>query len=361
MTLSPLQTFREAFDTWIDHRILHHQGAFTDARYISPRTERDLRQYARQLELFFREIPLGDIHSGHLREYQRGRAVCDKAAAAWKQPAGANLIRKEVETLIRVMKIAGAWNAELDANFEIVQLVEKDAESALSPDEQHRWLHTAAQHTKWRVVYWYSVVAFQTTAATNEMRALRIGDVDLYQGTIQIRSEGAKNKFRIRTIPLMTPQLVNALDELVKRAQRLGADGPHCYLFPRHRVRDLYDATRPMSVWGLRKMWDEVRSAAQLPDFTPYHTRHTAITRMAEAGIAIQVAMSFAGHMSAGMQQRYIAIGMAAKRSAAALAFAGVQWNGAATPIHAMKRPAAAAGPAALPAEYGEECAVGWR
>jgi len=339
MTLSPQQTFREAFDTWIGHRILDHQGAFTDARYISPRTERDLRQYARQIELFFRELPLGEIHSGHLRAYQRGRAVCDRTAAAWKQPAGANLIRKEVETLIRVMKVAGAWNAELDANVQIVQLVERDVEQALTPDQQHRWLHTAAQHSKWRVVYHYSVVAFQTTAATNEMRALRVGDVDLHQGTIQIRSEGAKNKFRIRTIPLMTPQLVHALDELVQRAVRLGANGPHCYLFPRHLSRDKYDATRPMSVWGLRKMWEEVRAAAQLPEFTPYHTRHTAITRMAEAGVAIQIAMSFAGHMSPRMQQRYISIGMAAKRSAAAMAFAGVQWNGAAElPAAAMKR-----------------------
>ena len=48
----------------------------------------------------------------------------------------------------------------------------------------------------------------ETTASTNEMRALRLADVYLSQGTMQIRSEGAKNKFRIRTIPLQTPEIV---------------------------------------------------------------------------------------------------------------------------------------------------------
>ena len=328
LTLSPALSFREAFDIWIADRILDNQGIYTNARFISPRTERDLRQYADAVDLFFRNVPLSGIHSGRLRAYQKARAVCDRSAAAWKERAGANLIRKEIGTLVRVMKVAGAWNQELDANYEPLQMVESDEVYALTPDEQHRWLHTAAQRRAWRVVYWYSLLAFQTTASTNELRALRLADVDLHQGTIRVRREGAKNKGRIRMIPLVTPEVAAALHELVERAKECGAEGLHCYLFPRHIAGKKYDPLRPMSVWGLRKPWDEVRDAAQLPAFTPYHTRHTGLTRMAEAGVPVQVAMSFAGHMSPRMQQRYIAIGMNAKHSAALAAFAGVQWNG---------------------------------
>jgi integrase len=69
-----------------------------------------------------------------------------------------------------------------------------------------------------------------------------------------------------------------------------------------------------MSESGLKKPWDAVRRAAGLPKLRVHDLRHTGITRMAEAGVGLRVAMSFAGHMTARMQQRYEAICMAAKR-----------------------------------------------
>jgi integrase len=195
----------------------------------------------------------------------------------------------------------------------------------MTPEEQHRFLYMAQSREEWRVVYCWALIALQTTAATNELRALRIGDVFLTQGTIQIRSEGAKNKFRVRTIPLQTPEVVWALEQLVARAHALGASGPHCYLFPFHRTQKQYDPLRPMTVWGIRRSWEAVRSAAHLDWLRPYDLRHTAITRMAEAGVPIHVIMSFAGHMSQRMQLHYTSISMAAKRE-----WAGRTWAGTA-------------------------------
>lgn len=329
MELSPALTFREAFDLWIETQVLHQQGAWTNARYISPRTERDLRQYARAVELFVGKLPLGQVHAGTLRAYQRARAFCDPAIG-WEKPAGANLINKEIGLLARILRASGCWNQHLEEHHQPLQATESETAIALTPEEQHLWLHTAAQRPEWRVVYWYSLVAFQSTAATNEMRALQLGDVDLRQGTIRVRGEGAKNKFRVRTIPIATKEMAAALHALIERAREMGATAPHHYLFPRHLHRRVYDPSRPMSVWGLRNEWDEVREATGLSGFTPYHTRHTALTRMAEAGVPLAVAMSMAGHMSPRMQQRYVAISMAAKQSWAMKAFAGVAWNGAA-------------------------------
>jgi integrase len=322
--LTPELTFREAFQLWIKTQVLDNQGQMTDARYISDRTQQDLRQYARAAGKFFDNLRLDEIHVGHLREYHRARAVCDKSCGAWQKPAGANLIRHEVAVVVRVMKAASAWKEDHHEKFfQPLATVEADVPRAMTPDEQHRWLHVAASRTEWRTIYWYSIVALQTTAATNEMRSLRIGDVFLDQGVLQIRNEGAKNKFRVRTIPFGDPQILWALNGLLERAKRLGARSPHHYLFPKHRGNSKYDVTKPMTVWGFRKPWEACREAAGMPWLTPYELRHTAITRMAEAGVPIQVIMSMAGHISPRMQQHYTTISMQAKRRWMAAAWAG--------------------------------------
>lgn len=323
--LTPQLTFSEAFELWLAARLIERGNGATSARFIAPRTERDLRQYARAAAQFFGRLRLEEIHAGHLRAYQRARAVCDPSAGGWERPAGANLIRKEIQTVVRVLRAAGAWTAHLEEAFEPVQAAPSDIPRALSPAEQHRWLHMAASRPGWRVVYWYSIVALQTTLSTNELRSLRRGDIFLEQGVLQVRSAAAKNRFRIRTVPLETPQLSWALGSLLERGARLGAHGPHQYLFPFHLTAERYDPDRPMSVWGLRKRWEEVRSAADLLWLRPYDLRHTAITRMAEAGVPIQVIQSLAGHISPRMQQHYTAISMEAKRRWAQAAWLGAE------------------------------------
>jgi integrase len=329
--LSPELTFRDAFTVWIDRKLIGTADRVTSVRYMSPRTERDLRQYARAAGKFFDQLALNAIHAGHLREYQKARALNSLLVKGvdtepWDHPAGANMIRKEVGTVIRVLRAAGAWSAHLEECFEPLQAQESNVGRAMNPDEQHRWLHVASTREEWRVVYWWSILALQTTAATNEIRSLRLGDVFLDSGILQVRSEGAKNKFRIRTIPLEMPEAVWSLEGLITRARRLGAHGPHHYLFPIHLTADRYDPSRPMTVWGLRKPWDAVRSATGIDWLRMYDLRHTAITRMAEAGVPIQIIMSFAGHISPKMQQHYTAISMQAKRRWASVAWGSPEW-----------------------------------
>jgi integrase len=314
--------FREAFELWIERRLISPGLGLARARYISPRAERDLRQYARAVEKFFSSLRLDQIHAGHLHAYQKARATNDlDGEQPWEHAAGANLVRKEVQTLVRVLKAAGAWSAHLEESFEPLQPDLEAAPRALSPEQQHAWLHTASSRPEWRVVYWWSIVALETTMSTNELRALRVGDVYLEQGTVQVRPEGAKNRFRVRLIPLGSPELAWALQSLIDRAREMGSTSPQHYLFPFHVTQDRYDPARPMTVWGLRKPWEAARAAAKLDWLKPYDLRHTAITRMAEAGAPIQVIMSFAGHISPRMQQHYTAISMAAKRHWAAAAW----------------------------------------
>jgi len=184
----------------------------------------------------------------------------------------------------------------------------------MTVEEQHRFLHVAASREEFQTVYWYAIVALQTTARTNEMRHLRLGDLLLHDRIIQIGRRGAKNKYAVRAIPIVTEDAVWALKCLIDRARQLGSVGPSDFLFPIQEAPGYYDPQRPMTETGLRKRWDEVRKAAGLPTLRMYDLRHTGITRMAEAGVPMPVAMSFAGHITQKMQQHYIAISMASQR-----------------------------------------------
>jgi integrase len=309
--------FPDAFDLWLSWRIIappEGMEIFADRSCLAPKTVKDMRTCAKALGKFFAHLKLGQIHVGHLREYQRCRAYCDHSAGDWQRPCGANRIRKEIALLLRILRDAHLWGDTEKSVFRPIRRIEVDVPRAMQPDEQVRFLTVAASRMEWQFIHWYSILALQTTASTNELRSLRLGDVLLSQGLLQIRREGAKNKFRIRTIPLETQQVVWALEMLIERARTLGAAAPHHYLFPIQEAKGHYDPNRPMSDSGLKKRWNAVRVAAGLDWLRPYDLRHTAITRMAEAGTPIQVIMSFAGHMTLRMQQHYTAISLMAKR-----------------------------------------------
>lgn len=328
--------FREAFAVWMSHRRMEPNGLRAQASYLAKKTERDYRVCAKALEKFFGGMRLAEIHPGHLASYQRARAACDRSCGAWAHAAGANCIRKELGLLIRILKAARLWGDEQALRFTRLRPEEPEARRALSPEEQHRLLHVASSRAEWRLIYQYAIVALQTTASTNEMRALRLGDVFPRERFLQIPRAGAKNRYRQRTIPLVTDDAVWAVEGLIERARSLGAASPAHYLFPVAARRGEYDPTRPMSESGLKKPWNAVRRAAGLPLCRLYDLRHTGITRMAEAGVPLAVAMQFAGHMTEAMQRRYTAISMAASRGW------GEQVWGAAPGSAAKKPPARA-------------------
>lgn len=311
--------FNEAFEVWISKMVLHHDTLVSDAHYISERTEWDYRQYARALDKFFFGMRLGDIHVGNIHVYQKKRAFKD---GPWDRQAGANRIRKEVDMLTRMMREIGTYTEDTKKReHRRLRAVESDIPRAMSPEEQMRFLIAAASSDEFSMIHQYAIAALQTTMSTNEMRGLLIGDVSLHQRIVQVRTSAAKNRFRIRTIPLETQEVLWAFEALIFRARRLCPGcGPQHYLFPfcENPKAEEYDPTRPMSDSGLKKRWNKCRVCAALPWLRPYDLRHSGITRMAENGTPIAVIMSFAGHMTLRMQQHYTAISMSAMRKHAA-------------------------------------------
>jgi len=88
-------------------------------------------------------------------------------------------------------------------------------------------------------------------------------------------------------------------------------------------ARNAWDLDRAMSNSGIRKTREALRKAADLPWLRIHDLRHTAITRMAEAGVPIPVILSMAGHISTRMQQHYTAVSEPAKRCAVEAARSG--------------------------------------
>jgi integrase len=225
-------TFAKAAEAWLNSRTM---SPGSRARYISPRTLLDLQQYVRALNRKFGSVRLKDIHVGLLHEYQQERS----------QTCGANKINQELGTLLRIMKRARAWTPDLEECYERLHHDEPDIPRAMTPEEQKKFLDVASSREEWHFVYYYALLALATSASNCEMRGLRIGDVNLYSKVLHIRREHAKNRYRIRTIP-MHDEAAWAATRLLERARALGASSPHQYLMPFRMAPHLWDLTRPM-------------------------------------------------------------------------------------------------------------------
>jgi integrase len=221
----------------------------------------------------------------------------------------------------------------MEENYEPLQHVESDIPRSLTPDEQDLFLRKAREISEF--VYCYSILGIHATLSTMEERSLKIGDIDLGKfPAILVRSGSAKNKYRIRTIPI-AGEAVWAVERLLGRAKELGSVSPQHYLMPFRLVRGAFDPNRPMTVSGIKFPWNRIRIAAGVPWFTPYGLRHTGCTRYAEDGMSIHILLAMAGHMSRKMQQHYVHISEAAKRNAVHKTYGGPTPNG----IAAKKSP----------------------
>lgn len=348
--IAPSLSFSTAAAIWLESRSFNAAPGAISARYIRESTESSYRGYVRSLNLFFAELPLNQIHLGHLREYQEARVTGAEPFIRYRQPqdarprvlpggvvvppkgktpcpASAKKANQELSILKMIMRRAGCWGAELEEFYEPFREDATDAPKALSPEEQRLWLDVSRLKERWWVVHWYSQLAFGTSMGTNEMRWLRIGDINLHHEIVSVQPLGAKNHYRARTIPLVTADVKWAAEQLLRRAWDIGSKDSQHFLFPfclgrkrgpRVECESISDwnPARPMTVSGLKRQWEEVRSATGLKKFTPYHTRHTALTRWAEGGMEIAKLMELAGHLTVRQMRHYARISDVMKRRA---------------------------------------------
>ena len=229
-------------------------------------------------------------------------------------PVKPKKVNQEVGLLMRLMKRANCWTNDLEENYQPLLDDEEEMPRALCSEQQRLWLEVSRGQERWNVVHWYSILAFETCMSTDEIRGLRVGDINLSQRVVTVPRKTSKNVHRQRTIEVVSADALWALDCLMTVARQLGAVEPQHYVFPWRVKIGLYDPTRAMSVSGIKAGWGEVRTASGLTWFRQYDCRHTAITRLAEAGVPVGVIMSRAGHVSEKMRRHYTHISQSSQR-----------------------------------------------
>lgn len=326
-TIERSMTFTQAVRFYLDWRT----APVTPGRkvqFVGRRTLKDYRQKSKALEKFFGAMPLELIHVGHLKEYQAARLAGDGYTRKYGErevvsTAGPTKINSEIALLKRLMQMSQCWTPELEMYYLPFQQMDPDVQKALSPEEQSNFVMAAAANPRWHPVWWYALVAMHLTFSSDEMRTLRLGDINLAFQTVSVNEHYGKNTHRRRTNTVEDGAVLWALERLMERAEQLGRSNdsyggpqPHYFLLPKRVRRGLYDPELPMGETGLRKIFEEVRLAAGLPWFEFNGLRHTGATRWAESGLPPYVLEQRMGHVGAKMMKRYVQISQQAQRLA---------------------------------------------
>lgn len=321
---------------WIESRSIKSLPGAISARYIRENTEESYRQYIRSLDLFFTGMKLGDIRLIHIAGYRNARLQGAEPFIRYRRPQDAKdkmhggvlipakgktscpvkpkKVNQELGILAHIMKRANCWTGEMEELYQPLLDDEEEIPRALTPEEQRHWLDCSRAKPDWNTIYLYSLLAFDTCMSTDEIRGLRLGDINLFQRVLTVKRKTAKNKDRARTIELVGADVLWALEHLIERAKGLGAQDFGHYLFPWRVKVGEYDPSKSMSESGIKVAWNQVREISGLKWFRQYDCRHTAITRLAETGVPMAVIKSRAGHISDRMSAHYTHISQSAQR-----------------------------------------------
>lgn len=142
------------------------------------------------------------------------------------------------------------------------------------------------------------VAVLGTTGLRNaELRALRLGDVNLTTGAVVVRRGKGGKQRATRLPPLARGYLARFL------AVRPAA--PHDFLFG-----DALNGQRAMRTDGLVRLLRDVLRAAgiQRPEVTPHALRRAAATWVVQAGGSVEHARQLLGHASLQTTQRYLSL-----------------------------------------------------
>ncbi len=283
--------FSSAAENWLSTR----------KPYLKERTFYMYGHHIATLAKFFGELAVQKIHLGHLRQYQLARM--SNSGGMWERRAGPSIINHELSVVQQVLKRAGRWK-NLAHHYEPLPLPPSKRPKVMTEQEERRLFEIAAGNPEYELAYLVASLSVNTTACGSELRFLRLEHIHLGENPRFVIDGGAKNNFRIRTIPL-NPTAAAQMVTCLRRANERGSVHPQHYLFPKRLVRGIWDPLTPASTSWLRQSFHAMREAAALPWLTPHCLRHQAITKMLEFGVPPETVRSIAGHVTEHMMRWY--------------------------------------------------------
>lgn len=279
---------------------------------IKPGTHERDDAYLEALDHFFGPIRLRDILPGNLRAYQIARQknemrVGDAITKPWKRRAVNSTINHELGLLGRILGHCKLWK-DLKEYYYPLKVPKWSPREIMSEIEEEAFFRDGTRFPKAQLAYLVACITNNTTASGSEIRWIRLKDVFLRESKkiseVYISEEGVKKENRPRKIALNRTARW-AVQELYKRALKLGCCEPNHFLLPFRRKRNNYDPTRPAGKTFLRKSWAALRTATGHPELKPHDLRHHCITRLLENGVDPETVRAIAGHLRPEMTEYY--------------------------------------------------------
>jgi integrase len=186
----------------------------------------------------------------------------------------------------------------------------KDVGRALSPEEEARLLESAGKKGRWHTAAVIIRALLLTGMRSGELTGAAWSQVDFERRVLTVgRAKTSSGTGRM--IPMNNDLFLLLSAHAAWFTEKFGAARPEHYLFPFGSVPN--DPTRPTTT--LKTAWDSIRTDSGV-SCRLHDLRHTAVTKLAEAGTPESTMLSLVGHMSRAMLERYSHIRMAAKRDA---------------------------------------------
>lgn len=190
----------------------------------------------------------------------------------------------------------------------------KEVGRALSVEEERRLLNAVdaqVSPNRSQTLAMFIRIALLTGMRAGEITSLTWGQVDFERHVITVgRAKSAAGTGRQIPMNRDLHAVLSAHAEWF--AERFEGRLPAHYLFPFGKPTPS-DPSKPIT--DVTGAWDALRKAAGV-QCRLHDLRHTAATKMAEAGVPESTMLALMGHMSRAMLERYSHIRMAAKRTA---------------------------------------------
>ncbi len=321
-----VQLFSLAAEKWLRAKEAH----------LAPRSVVIERANLKHLSPFFGKLLLCDITGEDMARYQGERL---------KEGASPKTINLEIGTVRAVLRKHRLW-AAIQPDVRMLRVAD-DVGRAISRGEEERVL-AACRESRSRSLLPSVVLALNTAMRYSELRLLRWGNVNLAARTLTVGQSKTESGTG-RVIPLnerafailsfwasLFPE--RQLEHWVFPSERYGASGnglkaPHVYES---------NPAKPIGRW--KEAWEAAKKRAGVQ--CRFHDlRHTACTRMLEAGAPFSVVaaiMGWSASTTVRMVKRYGHIGQEAQRQAVA-ALGGVNFEADGAQNWAQFRPDIAA------------------
>jgi integrase len=294
--------FAVAFEEWIKAKEPH----------LAPRSVVIERANLKHLSPFFGKLLLCDITAEDIAAYQAKRL---------NEGASPKTVNLEIGTIRAILRKHRIW-ASIQPDVRMLRTSDEIGQAITS--EQETELLDACRESRSRSLLPVVALALSTAMRSSELRLLHYRNVNLIGRSITVGKSKTKSG-EGRTIPLNERAFAllsfwsglfpgRRPDHYVFPAERYGAAGDD-FLPCAHSV----DPTKPIGSWGVA--WAAVKKRAGVR--CRFHDlRHTACTRMLEAGVPFPVVASLMGWSASTMvrmAKRYGHIGQEAQKQAVAV------------------------------------------